>query len=63
MEEVICQLCGIVAATARGSEDVSAAILLTWVMNRDSGRVRWTCPECAATNVRAIEAKLDPEWW
>jgi hypothetical protein len=23
----------------------------------------WTCPACSRDNARAIEAKLDREWW
>jgi hypothetical protein len=23
----------------------------------------WTCPTCSRDNARAIEAKLDREWW
>jgi hypothetical protein len=23
----------------------------------------WTCPACSRHNARAIEAKLDREWW
>ena len=49
-----CQTCG---HTGSGAE------LLQWVMDRRAGKVSWTCPTCAATNIRALEAKLEPEWW
>jgi hypothetical protein len=37
--------------------------LLSWVMDRRDGRTSWTCPACASANIRALEAKLEPEWW
>ncbi len=49
-----CQLCGRVG---------SGADLLQWAMDRRAGRISWTCPSCAAANLRSLEAKLDPEWW
>ena len=49
-----CQVCG---------RSGSGAELLQWVMDRRAGRASWTCPGCAATHIRALEAKLDPEWW
>jgi hypothetical protein len=32
---------------------------------RRGGQVieEWTCPLCSRHNARAIEAKLDREWW
>jgi hypothetical protein len=53
---VHCQLCGIQPGPAE-------AQLLSWVMDRENGRTRWTCPDCAASNIRSLEAKLAPEWW
>jgi hypothetical protein len=52
--EPTCHVCG-----RAGSE----AELLSWVMDRRAGKVNWTCPDCAATHIRALEAKLEPEWW
>ncbi len=49
-----CQICG---RTGSGPD------LLQWVMDRRAGRVSWTCPACAATHLRSLEAKLEPEWW
>ena len=49
-----CQVCG---ATGSGEE------LLQWVMDRRADRTSWTCPRCATTHIRSLEAKLDPEWW
>ena len=51
-----CQIC---SRPVRPDEESA----LTWVMDRDSADVRWTCPECVAKNVRSIEAQLAPEWW
>ena len=40
---------------------------LTWcadVIETHGGhRTRWVCGECTRRYVRAIEAKLDQEWW
>jgi hypothetical protein len=55
---VCCQICG------RGADPgVDGDPPLTWVMDRDEGRISWTCPGCAARHVRSMEAQLDPKWW
>lgn len=54
-----CQRCG----RSTESEPVSALDRLSWVMDREGDTVRWTCTRCATDNVRAMEAKLEPEWW
>jgi hypothetical protein len=54
---VSCQLCG---RTADEDDEVQR---LSWVMDRRAGRASWTCPRCAAQNLRSLEAKLEPEWW
>lgn len=36
---------------------------LTWATSIERGRVRRYCDECARTNLRSMEAKLDVEWW
>ena len=33
------------------------------VETSDGTRTRWVCPECTRRFVRAIEAKLDQQWW
>lgn len=53
-----CQLCGRVAEPGTEGE-----VILSWMMDRQDGQVRWTCPGCAAANARSMEAKLEPEWW
>ncbi|HJQ00871.1 MAG TPA: hypothetical protein VJ851_04675 [Jatrophihabitans sp.] len=55
---VSCQSCGRTADADSMPHD-----LLSWVMDRRDGRTSWTCPDCAARNIRALEAKLEPEWW
>lgn len=54
---LVCQVCGRTAPESDGDA------VITWAMDRDGERVRWTCPRCIAENVRALEAKLEPEWW
>jgi transcription elongation factor Elf1 len=56
MGPLACQLCG---RTAEAEVDAR----LSWVMERDGARTSWTCPSCALENVRAMEAKLDAQWW
>ncbi|MEO9239368.1 MAG: hypothetical protein ABI418_14905 [Jatrophihabitantaceae bacterium] len=53
-----CQRCG-----AMVDPSVDGAAALNWVMDRRDGRTSWTCPACASGNIRAMEAKLEPEWW
>ncbi len=51
---VTCTQCGAMAETAP----------LTWLLEVDPQRGRvWICDRCARTHLRAIEAKLEPEWW
>jgi hypothetical protein len=67
---VSCQSCGrapdppgAVPAGADPGAGEPLPNLLSWVMDRRDGRTRWTCPACAARNLRSLEAKLEPEWW
>jgi len=70
---VSCQSCGRVPESAgvdpAGADPATQVAglaspdLLSWVMDRRDGRTSWTCPACAARNIRALEAKLEPEWW
>ncbi len=54
-DALVCSRCG---ATAEGAD------ALTWTVEYDRRRGRRAvCPACAREHIRAIEGKLDPEWW
>ena len=53
---VTCGTCG-----AHAPDDGSWR--LTWTSGRERGHTVWTCDRCARENLRAIEAKLDSDWW
>lgn len=58
---VTCQLC-------RRTADADEQPNVTWVLDRtrigpDASTDNWTCPDCAARHIRAMEARLDSEWW
>jgi hypothetical protein len=36
---------------------------LTWTSAVENGQRRWYCDDCSRTHVRAMESKLDSEWW
>jgi hypothetical protein len=36
---------------------------LTWTSSVEDGALRWYCEACARQNLRAIEARLDRDWW
>ena len=50
-----CDFCG---ATAPGDETP-----LTWTTSVENGRKRAYCDECSRANLRAMEGKLDSEFW
>jgi hypothetical protein len=52
---VTCDFCG---TTAPGEETP-----LTWTMSVENGRSRVFCEHCSREHLRAIESKLDSEWW
>ncbi|CUR58591.1 conserved hypothetical protein [metagenome] len=54
-EVVTCELCG------TGVEESTA--VLTWTTALERGRQRWFCDRCSRENLRAMESKLDSEWW
>jgi hypothetical protein len=54
-EVMVCARCG-----ARAEGPVPP---LTWVMSVERGRQLLFCEECGRTHLRAIESKLDSEWW
>ena len=51
---VTCDLCGRVA---------EAAQTLSWTTSVENGRRRSYCDDCSRAHLRAIEGKLDAEWW
>jgi hypothetical protein len=53
-ETVTCHLCG---TRATGTE------ALTWTTAVENGRRRAFCDTCSRANLRAMEGKLDSEWW
>lgn len=52
---VTCDFCG---ACAPGDEQP-----LTWTSAIENGATRLFCADCSREHLRAIEAKLDSEWW
>ena len=50
-----CDFCG------RTEED--DAKTLTWTTAVENGRRRTFCETCSREHVRAMEGKLDSEWW
>jgi hypothetical protein len=50
---VTCALCG------RTEEEQP----LTWTTSVERGSTRLYCERCSRENVRAIESKLDGDWW
>jgi len=55
--ELHCAQCG---AAARGT---SGMVPLGWMTDHTGGRTSLMCDSCARRFLRAIEAKLDREWW
>ena len=54
-EAVTCDFCGRV--------ETDPAVTLTWSTAVENGRLRRFCDECSRANLRAMEGKLDSEWW
>ena len=52
---VTCALCG---KAAPGEQPP-----LTWMTSVENGRSRVFCDACSREHLRAIESKLDSEWW
>ena len=36
---------------------------LTWTAAVERGQRQWFCDDCSRTHLRAMEGKLDSEWW
>ena len=54
---VTCSFCGTVVESPSGTPP------LTWVSSIENGKSRWYCDDCSRTHLRAMESKLDSEWW
>lgn len=46
-----------------GAEESDSAELLTWTTSVERGRTLHYCCACSRTHLRALEGKLDHEWW
>jgi hypothetical protein len=57
-EPLVCATCG--ARPDAGDEPTAR---LTWSRGTDGDAVTWTCERCSREHLRAIEGKLDPDWW
>jgi hypothetical protein len=55
-DSAVCDLCG---ATATEESTVP----LTWSTAVENGRTKVFCADCSRRHLRAIEGKLDSEWW
>ena len=48
---------------ARGTDSAAATDALTWTTAVENGRKRAFCDTCSRDHLRAMEAKLDSEYW
>jgi len=55
MPNVACDFCGKAA-----DQDPPP---LTWTSAVELGRTKWFCDTCSREHLRAMESKLDSEWW
>ena len=51
----VCAFCGEVSE----GEDPP----LTWTLAVERGRTQYFCDACSRQHLRAMESKLDSEWW
>ena len=61
MTVLVCSVCG--TALDAADDEQSGMAALTWVAANERGRDVHYCPQCARDNLRAIEGKLDAEYW
>jgi hypothetical protein len=52
---VTCDFCG--------RQEPDEAKTLSWTVSVENGRRRTYCDECSRTHLRAMEGKLDSEFW
>jgi hypothetical protein len=60
-----CDFCGAIAPAGPddSSGETSDVLPLTWTTAVENGRQRVFCESCSREHLRAIESKLDSEWW
>ena len=46
-----------------GRQESEPARLLTWTTAVEHGRHKTFCADCSRAHLRAMEGKLDSEWW
>ena len=46
-----------------GKQESDEAATLTWTVAVENGRRRTFCDTCSRAHLRAMEGKLDSEWW
>ena len=46
-----------------GTTEPGDVLPLTWTTAVENGRSRVFCTACSREHLRAIEGKLDSEWW
>jgi hypothetical protein len=61
MTVLVCALCG--TTLDEDGDEQSGMQALAWVASNERGRDIRYCPQCARDNLRAIEGKLDAEFW
>jgi len=61
MTVLTCALCG--TSLDADADEQSGMTALAWVTSVERGRELRYCPACARENLRAIEGKLDAEYW
>jgi hypothetical protein len=58
---LVCALCG--TTLDADAHEQGGMLALSWVSSHERGRDVRYCPSCARENLRAIEGKLDGEYW
>ncbi|WP_167736188.1 hypothetical protein [Nocardioides sp. 503] len=46
-----------------GRQEPDGSATLTWITSVEHGRQRRYCDTCSREHLRAMEGKLDSEWW
>lgn len=52
---VTCAFCGLLSDTEIPP--------LTWTSAVEQGQTKWFCDTCSRKHLRAMESKLDSQWW